>query len=63
MSFLTPPAPKAPPPPPQVDNAALMRNQQDRAVRRGRGTTVLTGDGGLPDLGTTKAASAVAGAQ
>mgnify|MGYP001809673049 CR=1 FL=1 len=47
-----PPAPA--PPPPQVDDATARLNEQDRAARRsGRRTTVLTGDSGLPNLGTT----------
>jgi hypothetical protein len=48
----TPPPPVAPPP--QVDDAQQRLNEQDRAAKRvGRKTTVLTGDNGLPDLGTT----------
>lgn len=47
-----PPAPIAPPP--QVDDAQRQLNEQDRAAKRaGRKTTVLTGDSGLPDLGST----------
>ena len=49
---------KAAPPPPMVDDALARRNQQDRTVRRGRGTTVLTGDNGLPNLGSTTAPAA-----
>lgn len=44
---------------PQIDDAAARMNARDRALRRGRGTTVLTGDAGLPDLGKTR--SPVAG--
>jgi len=57
MTFLkpdTPKAPKPPPPIPQVDDAMKMRNEQDRmARRRAAGTTVLTSDSGLPNLGST----------
>lgn len=51
------PKPKPPPPiapPPQVDDAQAKLNEQDRAAKRaGRRTTILTGDSGLPDLGST----------
>lgn len=41
-------------PPPQVDDAARRLNDADRAARRaGRQTTLLTGEFGLPDLGST----------
>jgi hypothetical protein len=47
-------APPKAPPPPQVDDARSSLNQVDRALRRrGRSTTILTGETGLPDLGTT----------
>ena len=55
------PKPMAPPPVPQLDEAAMRRNEQDRAAKRGRGTTILTSDSGLPDLGATT--RAVAGGQ
>jgi hypothetical protein len=49
--------PKALPPigpPPQVDDAQQRLNDQDRLAKRaGRKTTILTSEGGLPDLGTT----------
>lgn len=65
MSFLSPkapPPPEPPPPVPQIDNAVKMRNEQDRMyLRRGRGTTVLTGDQGLPNLGSTSTPSATNG--
>lgn len=47
------PAPIAPPPVPMVDEAANRRMQRDRMARRGRGTTILTSENGLPDLGST----------
>lgn len=55
------PKPQAPPPVPQVDNAASMRNARDRALRRGRATTILTSDNGLPNLGSTTSVSATGG--
>lgn len=46
--------PPPPPPPPQVDDAVAKVNEQDKASRRqGRRSTILTGDAGLPDLGST----------
>jgi hypothetical protein len=43
-----------PAPPPQVDDAAARMNEAERAAKRkGRKSTVLTGDNGLPDLGAT----------
>lgn len=59
MGFLSPKvpaaqAPVAPPPVPQIDDVAVRRMDADRALRRrGRGTTILTSDAGLPNLGTT----------
>lgn len=50
-----------PPPVPTVDDAQARQNAMDRTLRRGRATTVLTGDTGLPNLGTTKTPSATAG--
>lgn len=50
-----------PPPVPTVDDAEARKNAMDRTLRRGRATTVLTGDTGLPNLGTTKTPSATAG--
>lgn len=48
------PRPVAPPPVPQIDDALARQRANDRALlRRGRGTTILTSDNGLPDLGTT----------
>jgi regulator of extracellular matrix RemA (YlzA/DUF370 family) len=48
------PKPTAAPPPPMVDDARSRLNAVDRTLRRrGRATTILTGDTGLPDLGTT----------
>lgn len=66
-------APKAPPPaaaaapivvappPPSVDDAGFMQNKNDKMLRRGRGTTVLTSANGLPNLGVTRATSAYSG--
>lgn len=49
-----PPAP--PPPPPQVDDAASRLNEADRMARKqGRRASILTDQGGLPNLGTVKA--------
>jgi len=47
------PAPVLPPPVPQIDEAAARRMARDRTLKRGRGTTILTGENGLPNLGTT----------
>lgn len=61
MSFLSPsvPKPKPPPPVPQIDDTAMMRNEQDRIQqRRAAGTTILTSSNGLPNLGSTVTASA-----
>lgn len=51
----------APPPVPTIDDATAQQNARDRLLRRGRGTTVLTGDTGLPDLGKTRSPAAGAG--
>lgn len=59
--FSSPKAPTPPPPVPQVDDAAAQANAQDRMLRRGRATTVLTGDTGLPDLGKTRTPTAAGG--
>jgi hypothetical protein len=60
MGFLKPkiPDPKAPPNAPVVDDAIMMRNEQDRAAsrRRGAATTLLTSPTGLPSLGSTASA-------
>ena len=62
MGFLMPdppPPPKPPPPIPQIDDAVKMRNEMDRnTLKRGRGTTVLTSDQGLPNLGSTSTPAA-----
>ena len=50
-----------PPPVPTIDDAQARQNAMDRTIRRGRATTVLTGDTSLPDLGKTRAPSASAG--
>jgi hypothetical protein len=50
-----------PPPVPTIDDAQASMNASDRALRRGRATTALTGDTGLPDLGKTRSPSASAG--
>jgi hypothetical protein len=43
-----------PPPAPQVDDATARMNEAEKmAKRKGRKSTVLTGDNGLPDLGAT----------
>jgi len=52
------PKPIAPPPVPQIDNAAAMLRNETRMLKRGRGTTILTSDNGLPDLGTTTSPTA-----
>lgn len=53
--FGGPPQPKAPPPIPQVDDTLKNQDDADRSARRRRQSTVLTGPGGLPDLGKTSA--------
>lgn len=62
MGFMKPkiPAPKPPPAVPVIDDAIVMRNEQDRlaARRRGAGTNLLTSPNGLPDLGMTSSAAA-----
>lgn len=46
--------PTAPPPIPTIDDAVKQRNSEDQSlVKRGRATTVLTSDAGLPNLGST----------
>lgn len=54
--IFSPKIPKAPtaPPPPMIDDARSKLNNVDRALRRrGRSTTILTSESGLPDLGAT----------
>lgn len=54
--IFSPKIPKPPkaPPPPMIDDARTRLNAVDRTLRRrGRSTTILTGESGLPDLGTT----------
>jgi regulator of extracellular matrix RemA (YlzA/DUF370 family) len=54
--ILSPKIPKPPtaPPPPMIDDARSKLNAVDRTLRRqGRSTTILTGESGLPNLGTT----------
>ncbi len=62
MGFLSPsvPKPTAPPPVPTIDSAVTMRNNEDRAIqlRKGAATSLLTSPNGLPDLGSTSAATA-----
>ena len=60
-SLFSSPKIPVPPPVPMVDDAQARQNAQDRSLRRGRATTVLTGDTGLPDLGKTRTPSATAG--
>lgn len=60
-SLFSKPDVPAPPPVPTVDDAGARRNATDRMLRRGRATTALTGDTGLPDLGKTRSPSASAG--
>ena len=47
------PKPQAPPPIPQIDDTTKQQDDADRAARRRRQSTVLTGAGGLPNLGAT----------
>ena len=48
------PKPTPAPPPPMIDDARSRLNEVDRALRRrGRSTSILTSESGLPDLGTT----------
>lgn len=60
-SLFSKPKVPEPPPVPTVDDAEARKNAMDRKLRRGRATTVLTSDTGLPNLGTTKTPSATAG--
>jgi hypothetical protein len=48
----TPPTPQAPPPVPRIDEAMQRVRDRDQAVRRGAASTMLTGEGGLPNLGS-----------
>lgn len=59
--FSKPPAPQLPAPPPQISQAMVASQQSDNLLKRkmGVGTTILTGTGGLADLGTTKAATPI----
>lgn len=48
------PTPPKAPPPPMIDDARSRLNEVDRTLRRrGRSTTILTSESGLPNLGTT----------
>lgn len=60
-SLFSKPKVPVPPPVPTVDDAQARVNAMDRTLRRGRATTVLASDTGLPNLGTTKTPSATAG--
>ena len=60
-SLFSSPKVPSPPPVPTVDDAQARQNAQDRSLRRGRGTTVLTSDTGLPDLGKTTTPAATGG--
>ncbi len=54
--LFSPKIPKPPkaPPPPQIDDARSRLDAVDRALRRrGRSSTILTSESGLPDLGST----------
>lgn len=44
---------KMPDAPPQIDQALKMARDGQTTRKRGLGTTLLTGDSGLPDLGST----------
>ena len=60
-----PPAPIPPPPTPTLNQAQSDRDAQDAAIMaaRGRQSTILTSQNGLPNLGTTTSAQATAGKQ
>ena len=48
------PKPPKAPPPPMIDDARSRLNEVDRTLRRrGRSTTILTSESGLPNLGAT----------
>lgn len=49
------PKPTEPKPVAQLDEALKMSRDQASTRKRGIGTTLLTGDSGLPNLGTTSA--------
>lgn len=55
MGGLLPKAPKVkqPDPPPQIDQALQMARNNAGQRKRGLGTTLLTGDAGLPNLGSS----------
>ena len=59
--FESPPKPIAPKPPPQISDAMIAAEQGDNLLKRkmGVGTTILTGDKGLANLGSTKAANPI----
>jgi len=51
--------PQAPPPVPVLNQAQQDRQREDQAlVARGRATTILTSQNGLPNLGSTTSVSA-----
>jgi len=53
-ALFNPPKPEKPPRAPQIDDAIALRNERDRALRRGAGARLLSSEGsGLPDLGST----------
>lgn len=55
-------SPTPPPPVPTLNQAIAQREADNSALMaRGRMTTVMTGDNGLPDLGTSSAPVATAG--
>jgi hypothetical protein len=58
--FSSPPKPIVPPAAPQISQAMVSAEQSDDLLKRkmGVGTTILTGNSGLGNLGTTSAAKA-----
>lgn len=60
-----PKAPEPPPPAPTVDNSAAKleaaAEAQRQAALRGRSSTILTGGGGLSDLGTVSTSKLLGG--
>lgn len=64
MGFLRPKRqePRTPPPVPQIDEAQAIRTSQlnstSTTLRRMTGSTILTSDSGLPNLGSTTSPAA-----
>lgn len=57
--FSKAPKPIVPPPTPQIDDAVTKRRDENAGLRRrGAAATILTSEGGLPNLGAVARATA-----